>query len=245
MRHLARKKVVLVIVEGPSDDTALGVMLNQVFDKDSVHVHILHGDITTRNGVTSQNIVSKIGNDVRVFAKSQHYTSCDFRQIIHIIDTDGVYIPDDSIYENSTCDNILYESDGIYTSNRQSIIERNLQKKENLYRLRITGQIWKVPYKVYYMSCNLDHVLYNKRNSTDEDKEDDAYEFAKKYKNDLTGFLKFICDSNFSVGGNYKESWEHIENGMNSIERYSNLGICITEEMEVGEKCQLNNTKEL
>lgn len=28
---MARKKVVLVIVEGPSDDTALGVMLNQIY----------------------------------------------------------------------------------------------------------------------------------------------------------------------------------------------------------------------
>ena len=33
MNHLARKKIVLVIVEGASDDTALGVALNQVFDK--------------------------------------------------------------------------------------------------------------------------------------------------------------------------------------------------------------------
>ncbi len=31
MRLLARKKVVFVIVEGPSDDTALGVILNQIY----------------------------------------------------------------------------------------------------------------------------------------------------------------------------------------------------------------------
>ena len=62
MRLLARKKVVLVIVEGSSDDTALGVMLNQIYDKDKVYVHIMHGDITTRKGVRSDNIVGKIGN---------------------------------------------------------------------------------------------------------------------------------------------------------------------------------------
>ena len=55
MNHLARKKIVLVIVEGASDDTALGVALNQVFDKDSVYIHIMHGDITTRKGVNPQN----------------------------------------------------------------------------------------------------------------------------------------------------------------------------------------------
>ena len=49
------------------------------------------------------------------------------------------------------------------------------------------------------MSCNLDHVLYNKRNSTDEEKENDAYAFAKQYKGDRDGFVKFISESSFSV----------------------------------------------
>lgn len=60
---MARKKVVLVIVEGASDDTALGVMLNQIYDRDKVHVHLMHGDITTRKGVRSDNIVAKIGDE--------------------------------------------------------------------------------------------------------------------------------------------------------------------------------------
>lgn len=231
MRLLARKKVVLVIVEGPSDDTALGIMLNQIFDKDSVHVHIMHGDITTRKGVRSDNIVSKIGDEVRAYAKSQHYSSKNFKQIIHIVDMDGAYIPDEKIILDSECDEVVYEADGIHTQDYQRIVERNKQKADNLYRLGGTGEIWKVPYKVYYMSCNLDHVLYNKRNSTDEEKETDAYIFARKYKSDINGFVSLICDSDFSVNGDYKESWLYIEKGMNSLERYTNLGICIKEEM--------------
>lgn len=70
---MARKKVVFVIVEGPSDETALGVALSQMFDKESVHIHIMHGDITTRTGVNSQNIVAKVGNEVRAYATSNHY----------------------------------------------------------------------------------------------------------------------------------------------------------------------------
>ena len=64
--------------------------------------------------------------------------------------------------------------------------------------------MWGVPYRVYYMSCNLDHVLYNKRNSTDEEKENDAYAFAKQYKGDRDGFVKFISESSFSVMGDFK-----------------------------------------
>ncbi len=232
MRLLARKKVVLVIVEGPSDDTALGIMLNQIYDKDKVHVHIMHGDITTRKGVRSDNIVAKAGDEVRKYAKSNHYTSKHFKQIIHIVDMDGAYIPNENVILDLKHDKISYEPDGIHTPDQQGIIERNKQKTDNLYKLRGTGQIWKVPYRVYYMSCNLDHVLHNKRNSTDDEKEMDAYAFAKKYKNDVEGFVNFICNSDFSVKGDYKESWAYIEDRLNSIDRYTNLGICIIEEFE-------------
>lgn len=205
--------------------------MNQIFDKDKVHVHIMHGDITTRKGVRSDNIVAKIGDEVRKYANSNHYTSRHFKQIIHIVDMDGAYLPKENVILDLEHDKISYESDGIHTPDQQGIIERNKQKTDNLYRLRGTGQIWQVPYRVYYMSCNLDHVLHNKRNSTDDEKETDAYAFAKKYKNDVEGFVNFICNSDFSVNVDYKESWAYIEDGLNSINRYTNLCICIMEEI--------------
>ena len=65
VRRLARKKIVFVIVEGISDETALGIALSQIFDEKSVYVHIMRGDITSRNGVNASNIIAKIGNEVR------------------------------------------------------------------------------------------------------------------------------------------------------------------------------------
>jgi hypothetical protein len=235
VKHLARRKVVFVIVEGPSDETALGITLNQVFDKESVYVHIMHGDITTRNGVTSQNIVSKIGNEIKSYAKSNHYKAADFRQIIHIVDTDAAYLLEDKIIEDAESHELSYQDDGIHTNDREKVISRNKQKTENLFRLRSCGNVWGVPYRVYYMSCNLDHVLYGKRNSSDEEKEQDAYNFAKLYKKDVAAFLKYMCDSAFSVKGDFKESWEFIEEDMHSIERYTNLPICFEEEYSENE----------
>lgn len=229
---MARKKIVLVIVEGPSDDIALGMALSQVYDKDFIYVHIMHGDITTRRGVNSQNIVAKIGNNVTDYAKSQHYKASDFKQIIHIVDTDGAYIPDDNIIEKESYLDIQYESDGIYTNNKTGIVTRNQQKRDNLYRLRSCGTIWSIPYRVYYMSCNLDHVLYDKQNSTDKDKENDAYVFAKKYKGKVEGLEEFICKSPFSVTGDYKGSWDYIEKDLNSVNRYTNLCICIENKLD-------------
>lgn len=125
------------------------------------------------------------------------------------------------------CLDIQYESDGIYTNNKAGIETRNQQKRDNLYRLRSCGTIWSIPYRVYYMSCNLDHVLYDKQNSTNRDKENDAYAFAKKFKGKAEEFEEFICKSPFSVIGDYKESWDYIEKDLNSVNRHTNLSICI------------------
>lgn len=227
MNHLARKKVVFVIVEGPSDDTALGIALNQLFDKNTVYVHILHGDITTRKGVCSTNVVSKLGDEIKSYADSMHFEKTDFLQIIHIVDTDAVYIPEKSIIVDEGLEGFVYLDDGIHAADKDKVLSRNKQKIDNLLRLRRCPKIWEVPYRVYYMSCNLDHVLYNKRNSSDDEKEQDAYDFAKKYRNDVSAFLKYMCESDFSIKGDYKESWNYIEEGMHSIERYTNLPICL------------------
>ena len=60
----------------------------------------------------------------------------------------------------------------------------------------------------------------------------DAYTFAKKYQNDRDGFVKYICNSAFSVVGDYKESWQHISYNTNSVERYTNLCIAIQKALE-------------
>ncbi len=99
-------------------------------------------------------------------------------------------------------------------------------------RLVGTGKIRAIPYRIYYMSCNMDHVLHDKRNSNDEEKEADAYRFAGRYKGDVMRFLRFMCESDFSVGGDYRDSWKYIEDGFRSLERHSNLCVCLQPEMD-------------
>lgn len=243
MKHLARRKVVFVIVEGASDETALGIALNRVFDRESVHVHIMHGDITTRVGVNSQNIVAKVGNEVKAYATSNHYKPADFKQIIHIVDTDAAYLAEDKVLEDSACVELSYQDDGIHTNDVSKVIARNKQKTDNLYRLRSCGNIWGVPYRVYYMSCNLDHVLYDKRNSTDEEKENDAYAFAKKYKNDVVSFMNYMCGSAFSVKGDFKDSWEFIEKDTCSNKQTKSLLFDVGSLLQYGEACKRGQSK--
>ena len=224
---MARKKIVFIIVEGPSDDEALGVIFTRLYDKNAVHVEITHGDITSDLSVTPGNIVSKIGNLIRGYARSNHYRAADFQEVIHLIDMDGAYVPETAIIEDKQAKKVLYTTTAIHTRNPEQIKERNRRKRENIDRICFTNKIWgSVHYRAYYMSSNLDHVLYDKLNSTDIEKENNAYNFAVAYKDHLDDFLTFISDSEFSVCGDFRISWQFIKEGCHSLERYTNLGIC-------------------
>ena len=161
---MARKKIVFVLVEGPSEEEALGVILNRIFDNETVYVHIMHCDITTQNGVTPQTILQKIGDEIRGYAASNHFKKDDFKEIIHLVDTDGTYIPDANVIQDKSADKPIYSLTDIHTKNKVAIEKRNKQKRDNVNRICGVKEIWGVPYSVYYMSCNLDHVLYNKQN---------------------------------------------------------------------------------
>lgn len=239
---MARKKVVFVIVEGPSDDAALGVILNRLYDKSKVHIEIMHGDITTDLSIDPSNIVSALGDIVKNYAETMHFSQIHFQEVIHLVDMDGAFIPEAAIIDNPDADKPLYSLTEIQTSRPEQMVPRNKHKKSKLNRISTLKKVWgSIPYQAYYMSCNLDHVLYGKLNSTDEEKENDAYAFAKRYKDDIDGFLTFISDSEFSRMDGYKESWKFIKKDLHSLERHTNLGLCFAE-IRKGRRNQEQNT---
>lgn len=224
---MARKKIVFVIVEGSSEDEALGVLFNRLYDKNVVHVEVMHGDITSRLDVNVGNIVSQIGNVVRGYARDNHFKVTDFQEVIHLIDMDGAYVSEDAIVYDEVAEKPFYTTTQIRSANPKNIVARNKRKNKNINRICFLSKIWgSIPYRAYYMSANLDHVLYDKLNSADDDKERDAYSFAIKYKDHLNEFLTFISESDFSVCDDYKQSWEYIKEEKHSLERHTNLGVC-------------------
>ena len=96
---MPNRKIIFVIVEGASDEYALGVILNRIYDLNHVYIHVMHSDITTARNVTAQNIVSKVGDLVRNYAKGK-FSKKDFFRIIQITDTDGAFIPDENVVKN-------------------------------------------------------------------------------------------------------------------------------------------------
>ena len=220
------KKVVLFIVEGPSDQSALSVVLSKVFNQDEVYVYVVHGDVTAEYGVTPQNIVRKVHAFIKDHMNTYRLRKADMLQVVHLMDTDGAYSPDDIVTEVATVTRTIYNPGQIIAANRQQIIDRNKQKRANMDRLALEPSIAGIPYLAIYMSCNLDHVLYNKLNSDDSDKRRDSIAFARKYRNDIEAFISFITESDFSVTGDRKETWDYIRQDRNSIYRHTNLGIC-------------------
>lgn len=226
MIQLARKKVVFIIVEGPSDEEALGTLFCKIFDNNSIYVCIMHKDITTDRGVKPENILAKLGNEVRKYAKANHFTNQDFQEIIHIVDMDGAYVPNECVIEDSTITKTVYSTSNILTSSVSNILSRNEQKRNNLNKLCLCSKLWNIPYRVFYMSCNLDHVLHNKLNIPDIEKENSAHKFAAYYRSNVGEFRRFMLDSDFSVVAGYKESWELIKSGIESLQRHTNVGLC-------------------
>ena len=57
---MSEKKVIAVIVEGPSDENAIGGILKEYFSSAEVQFAVVHGDITSNNSTSVENAVSKV-----------------------------------------------------------------------------------------------------------------------------------------------------------------------------------------
>ena len=84
------KKVIVVIVEGPSDENAIGSILKEYFFSEEVQFAVVHGDITSDKFTTVENVVTKIDEIIYGIKMKYGYNWEDFIKIIHIADTDGV-----------------------------------------------------------------------------------------------------------------------------------------------------------
>lgn len=67
---MAKKKVVLFIVEGPTDETSLSTVLNRIFSSSTVKFQVVHGDILTRDFTSSDKIVAAVWAQVKEFMGS-------------------------------------------------------------------------------------------------------------------------------------------------------------------------------
>ncbi len=211
-----------MIVEGPSDENAIGGILKEYFSSEEVQFAVVHGDITSDEFTAVDNVVTKINDLIHDIRTKYGYHWDDFIKIIHITDADGVFTKDCVI--ESDVEGIRYYEDHMEGISVEAIERRNKNKSEILCKLYSTGKVHDIGYRIYFNSCNLEHVLYGVlKDFSDEEKETMADDFAEKYEGKVNDFINFISDKTVAVPGTYKSTWRFIEKDKHSLERHSNM----------------------
>jgi len=220
------KRIVLFIVEGITDKNSLALVLSKIIEKDKiVKFKIINGDITTKNGVNAGNIHKKITDYIKEFIDGNVYKKSDILNIIHLVDTDGAYISDDLVLKKDV-DNIEYNTQNIYAKNIDNIKKRNKQKSQILSKLSSTNVVYvNLPYRIYFFSSNLEHVIHNKQSVCPEEKRKYSEQFEDKFITNPANFIEFMSSLEFALNGEYKETWEFIKKDTNSLKRYTNFNL--------------------
>ena len=217
------KKVILFLVEGASDLTSLE-FIDNINTDETIKFQITSGDVTSKLNITPQNCREEINKILLSFLERSKLRKTDIIKIIHILDIDGVYIPEINIIEDKNKKKFLYTINGIVAPSKENVQKRNESKKQIVEKLLVTSKINSIPYEIYYMSCNLEHVLHDKLEDISEDeKKELANKFADRFYEKEIEFIDFINNKDFKVLGDYKATWDFIKKDLNSVNRYSNF----------------------
>ncbi|MGN0072117.1 MAG: hypothetical protein ACI361_09835, partial [Atopobiaceae bacterium] len=218
----AKSRVVLFLVEGPSDEDALMrpfsslLMQRNAEPSRKAESEAFRCDVTTVRlfkGNVNFRIDRKMKNTVRSFIldrieRRHAYTWNDLDLIVHLVDLDGAFIPDANIHQ-ADCTGFVYGPNFIEARNTSDVIRRNHEKASAIRELiacsNLTYRKKEVPYRLYFVSRNLEHALYGiERDCTDSEKRALSIAFADKYVNDIEAFEALLCSDNVRVSA---EDW--------------------------------------
>ena len=218
------KKVLLVLVEGESDEISFEGVLKDFFNGCDVRVHVMRCDITIKDFPFPSEILKKLKERIDDFISISKLLKSDIKRIVHLADTDGAFIPDSCVVSTAQ-DKVSYSEDTILAPNTDAIKRRNAIKSAVLSKLCGTNSVYGgIPYQVFFLSRNLEHVLHNRiENLSNSEKAGLSDAFDRQFEGKLDKFLTFISDPTFAVPGSYKETWGFIQQGTNSLHRHSNI----------------------
>lgn len=217
------KKVILFIVEGPTDENTLSPILKKIFQNEEIRFHVVHGDITSEWPVNNTNVIKTIHDHIKAEMDRYGFRRNDMLKVIHLIDTDGAFVSSGCVVAGDI-KKLRYDENQIISPNPAGTVERNFKKAQVLNRLYSAGAIGSTSYSVYYFSRNIEHVMHNiSDNLTDDEKMEYADRFVDTYHNDINAFIHFLTDSDFTVQRDYRESWLFIFKETNSLHRHCNL----------------------
>lgn len=224
------KKVVLVLVEGEAEETVLTEYLEEVFGDEEVFLDVQNGDVLT-DWHRDKNIKNAIGDVIKAYLRKTKFKASDLKWVFQITDSDGAFIPNEKVIIDDERD-VFYEEAAILVSGAQKklqIEKRNEQKSKNMKILSTINHFnlerVKIPYKIYYFSTNLDHVLWDERNELQHQKTMKAEQFIENLDVTLEEFLwtySTVPQEELSEQS-HMESWSVLSKGTNSLNRLTNI----------------------
>lgn len=236
------KSVIVVIVEGISDQKSFEKYINKASKNKNIFFSVCRGDLLSDFNKDSEEYNDILIKKIKENASENHYDIEDILLVVQLTDTDGVFAPDDDVVEQDT--KLQPDDNPIYSDKKVKVYDVSKMKKSREFKRERLNDCIKmnvikfdlqkhIPYKIYYMSCNLECALHNIYNATDEEKDTLADTFSKKYDDThFNDFLNFMKELNKSGTENFDESWNYIRQGLNSLLPSSNFVIFFSELMK-------------
>jgi hypothetical protein len=226
-----RKKVVLLIVEGESDETLLIDRLRDLFRDHEIRFEPQRGDILYDVKKQGKPIKKVIGETVREILIKRKFKQSDILAVIHIIDTDGCLIPDDNVVLDNQQESLTYYQNNSISvqseTQMNNILTRNDIRGRNIRTMNSVSTIVsnKYAYQMFYFSRNLEHVVFNEPNPCSDTKVDNIEDFLDELSSPLEDYLaQFMpgIDAS-SYNEQYIASWTFISEGVKSLQRATNV----------------------
>ena len=197
--------VILFIVEGPSDHSALIPYIQERLQKLKLKVTVkeMHGDILTeyikntkQYKINSSNVKGELKKSISSYfnlasVKAEKIKLSDIIKVYYVTDIDYCFSEKQSHHKNkSEC------LSKIFNFNTIDLIKRN-----------------EIPFETIFFSKNLEHVTYGEEKEfSNLEKEKMAIEFSERALADDSFFTKvFKSDNNLKIWESYRESYEGIK----------------------------------
>lgn len=230
------KKILIFIVEGLHDEKELNTIFHtpqfaHYREKYDLAYLPQRKDITTDKLYSEKNILKKLNDVVSDFRRNganygyfNNIRVDQIHEVIQIVDLDGAFIPRKSVVRGGTQD-FFYEPDQITTLNVDGAVGRNKKKAAILTKLLSVSQVGNIPFSIYYVSRDMDHVLFNKPNASKDDKRHDEESFSRLCNENPEIIDKTIFAEGIGAEGTYEESWLFIKEQCNSLKRHTNINL--------------------
>ena len=104
------KKIILVLVEGQTDQDTLAVVFTRLVQNKDVEFEVIRTELTAQDKMTAKYIEAAIREEIdKYFRKNPYLIQEDILKVIQLIDTDGAFIPHSMVQQSKDMHNANQE----------------------------------------------------------------------------------------------------------------------------------------